>query len=310
MRYKSKLFWLRLAGTLLTILLLAWLLHQQGWQQISAALSRITIWHFLVALLVTFLSRVAVALRWHILLRSARAPLSLAQSLKITFAGLFSSNFLPTTIGGDVMRLASAIQMRIDSATGAASLVVDRLMGMAGMALPLPFGLAALFTLGLPPIQTGAHKNEIAGFAASPLFLSRFWNRLRSFFQRTLLNFKLWAHQPGWLLLALGFTLLHQVFLYASILIVLNAMGEPVSWLHVAGIWSLVYFITLLPISVNGLGLQEISTTLLFAHLGGISPETSATVALLVRTLQMTASLPGALFMTGIATARAKKEIQ
>ncbi len=68
------------------------------------------------------------------------------QSLRITFAGLFASNFLPTTIGGDVVRLAGAIQYRLDAATSTASLVVDRLVGMAGMAMMVPFSLPSLLS--------------------------------------------------------------------------------------------------------------------------------------------------------------------
>ncbi len=74
------------------------------------------------------------------------AKISFRQSLRITFAGLFASNFLPTTIGGDVVRLAGAIQYELDAATSTASLVVDRLVGMAGMAMMVPFSLPSLMS--------------------------------------------------------------------------------------------------------------------------------------------------------------------
>jgi len=64
--------------------------------------------------------------------------ISLAETLRLTFAGLFANNFLPSTVGGDVVRLAGAMQARYDSAISAASLVIDRLVGMAGMTLFLP----------------------------------------------------------------------------------------------------------------------------------------------------------------------------
>lgn len=74
-------------------------------------------------------------------------------------------------------------------------------------------------------------------------------------------------------------------------------------WL-VAGLWSAVYFITLLPVSINGLGLQEISLALIFTRAGGISAPNALTLAVLARTLIMLASLPGAAFVPGIMAGR------
>jgi glycosyltransferase 2 family protein len=294
---KGKEFWLRLAGSILALGLLIYLLTQQGWQQIGAAFNRLDTGHLLAAFVLTLLSRIAISLRWYVLLHSGGAPVNFGQILRITFAGLFASNFLPTTIGGDILRLAGAIQMRIDAAATTASLVVDRMIGLVGMAIPLPAGIGYLLSSGLP-LNTNAQA--WSGLTAAKPLLTK----VKTFFGSIFIHFKHWAHRPGWLGLALLFTLLHQIFLYTSIIILLTGMHEPADWLRVAGIWSLVYFITLLPVSINGYGLQEISATLLYTYLGGISPEASTTIALLVRTMQMAASLPGGFFVPSIAAAR------
>ena len=70
-------------------------------------------------------------------------------------------------------------------------------------------------------------------------------------------------------------------------------------WL-VAGLWAVTYFITLVPVSVNGLGVQELSVTFLFSSVGGVSPAAGLTLALFMRLLPILASLPGALFLPGI----------
>ena len=306
--------WLRVGGTLLTLALLFLLLRQQGWEQIGAAFGRIPAWRLWAALAITLVSRCAVSLRWHILLRSVRVPVRLEQSLRITFAGLFASNFLPTTIGGDVVRLAACVPMRLDTAASTASLVVDRLVGMAGMALALPIGLARMAEVGLPALtapSSALPDNLLRGAAllGPGGWLGNVWGQAIEFIRRTLNSFALWGSNPGGLLLALLATCLHQVCLYSSIWLLLDGMGEPAGWLRIAGVWSLIYFITLLPVSINGIGLQEVSVTLLYARLGGVSPEASVTVALLLRTIQLAASLPGALFVPGIlAAARRTKE--
>jgi hypothetical protein len=73
-------------------------------------------------------------------------------------------------------------------------------------------------------------------------------------------------------------------------------------------LWSLVYFITLLPFSINGYGLQEVSLAFIFTRLGGLSSPTALTLAILVRTITMIASLPGALFVPGIMAARSESD--
>ncbi|MBW6474542.1 MAG: hypothetical protein K0B14_15555 [Anaerolineaceae bacterium] len=53
---------------------------------------------------------------------------------------------MPTTIGGDVVRLAGAMRLGIGGSLAAASLMVDRLIGMAGMAMAAPLGLVPVLT--------------------------------------------------------------------------------------------------------------------------------------------------------------------
>ncbi|MEL7657865.1 MAG: hypothetical protein AAGU75_18380, partial [Bacillota bacterium] len=61
----------------------------------------------------------------------------------------------------------------------------------------------------------------------------------------------------------------------------------------VAGLWSISYLITLIPISINGLGIQELSLTILFNQIGNVEYSAAAIMAVLIRVLQMLASLIG-----------------
>lgn len=72
------------------------------------------------------------------------------------------------------------------------------------------------------------------------------------------------------------------------------------SFWRIAGLWALTYFVTLLPISVNGLGVQELSMTFFFTTFGGITTASGLTIALFMRILPMFASLPGAVFIPGM----------
>ena len=88
--------------------------------------------------------------------------------------------------------------------------------------------------------------------------------------------------------------------LFGILWVFLSGMNDPVPYWLISGLWSLVYFVTLVPISINGLGVQEVAITYAFSTLGGASEQSALILALLTRTLFMLASLPGALFLSTI----------
>jgi uncharacterized membrane protein YbhN (UPF0104 family) len=290
---------LRWVGTLLAIGLLVYLLSREGWQEIRVALTHIEWWRFALALLLVMLSRLAVAARWHVLMHSAATGITFRQSVAITFAGLFASNFLPTTIGGDVVRLAGAMRLGFDKTVSLASLVVDRLVGMAGMALALPFALPAFLDLGYA--QSVGDKPFL--FLSAP-WLDRLKIGTARLFKRLVDALAIWLHQPRSLLAALACTVVHMLCTFAQVWLLLAGMGEHVSFWLIAGLWSATYFVTLLPISINGLGVQELSMAFFYTTFAGISQSNALTLALLMRLLQMLASLPGALTIPGLLEGR------
>jgi uncharacterized membrane protein YbhN (UPF0104 family) len=84
-------------------------------------------------------------------------------------------------------------------------------------------------------------------------------------------------------------------------------MEDPLQWWLIAGLWSMSYFITLMPFSIGGLGIREISITYIFQEIGGISVESALTLAVLLRAVDILASIPGAIFLpTILATLRQK----
>jgi glycosyltransferase 2 family protein len=303
---KKRVSLLRASGTLLALGLLFFLLWRQGWGEIAAAVQQISPWRFGLAFGLTLLSRLCVSGRWHVLLRSAGMRVSAGQTIRLTFAGLFASNFLPTTVGGDVVRLGGAMRFNLDQPTLVASLVVDRLVGMAGMALAIPLGLPALLKSAVfasPTAALGSFFFVRIG-AVSQSKLKKFWDKGANILQRMFQALKIWAGRPRWLLASLGFSLGHMFFLFSSLWVLLAGMGGGVHFWLIAGLWSLSYFVTLLPVSINGLGVQELSLTILFTAAAGVSEPNALTLAFLIRILQMFASLPGAFFIPSVMVGR------
>lgn len=303
-------FIVRLIGTTVALALLVYLLSQQGWAEIGSAIAEIEPWVLVLALGLMLVSRLAVAARWHALLHSSQAIITYGQSLRITFAGLFATNFLPTTIGGDVVRLAGALQLRLDAAVSAASLIADRLVGMAGMVMVVPFGLPRFLEVArLGRAHPGEIPISLAGSVAFPgaRWLKNIWTYLRNLIARVLRALSMWLKQPRSLLVALLFTWVNMLCLFSVIYLLFAGMGEHVSFWQTAGLYSIVYFITLLPLSINGYGIQEVSMTFVFSSVGGASWQSGLTAALLFRTIMMITSLPGALFAPGLLLAARKQ---
>lgn len=288
---------LRWVGSLLTIVLLVYLFTRQGWGEIITAIRQIPVWYLVLAFSLTLVSRLAVGLRWYALLAVTDVSTSWQQVVKLTFAGLFASNFLPTTVGGDVVRLAGAVQNKFDGAISAASLVVDRLIGLFGMALAVPLGAGPLWNWLIT--AQGWKSVFSAGSVVTPKSRN-LWQRLKDGVNRLVQAFSLWKSSPRALLIALLMTAIHMICLYATMALLLQGMQDPMPLHLIAGLWSFVYLITLFPISINGYGVQEVAMTLIFTNVGGITMKSGLTIAILIRTLQMLASLPGASFVPSI----------
>jgi uncharacterized membrane protein YbhN (UPF0104 family) len=288
---------LRLLGTLVATALIVLLIQQEGWSQIVDAVKQISLASFLLALVSLLISRLFVIARWHVLLQSGGVNIPFSRSAELTLMGLFASNFLPTTIGGDVVRLTGVMQMGFDRAICLASIAADRIVGLVGMALVVPFGLIPAWN------SLGQSPQKLLALMAS-------LERPMRFARRTLQTFSTWLHQPRALIVSMLYTFGNMLFIFLAVYILIEGLGNHVSFWLIAGLWSLAYFVTLIPISINGYGVQELSLTYLFLHVGGLSAATSLSMAVLIRIVFMFASLPGAVFLPSIllAISRQKKD--
>ena len=288
---------LRLFGTVVAIVLIVLLIRQEGWTEIVESLQQISLVNFFLALGSLLISRLFVIARWHVLLRSGGVKIPFRRSAELTFMGLFASNFLPTTVGGDVVRLAGVMQMGFDRAVSLASIAADRLIGLAGMLFAVPFGLAPAW-------------ESLRQVASHPFALMVSLQRPVRFARRTLQTFSIWLHQPRALFTSLLCTWGNMLFYFTALYLLVEGLGSHISFWLIAGLYSLSYLVTLIPISINGYGVQELSLTYLFLHIGGLNAATSLSLAVLHRIIWMLASLPGAAFLPSIllAISREKKD--
>ena len=299
-------FFLRLAGTILSIILLVYLFYSVGWKELLLSIRSLSWERIIIVVLLILISRLATFARWHVLLQIESIKVDWKDSLRLTFAGLFAANFLPTTIGGDVVRLAGAMRLKVSGSLAAASLIVDRLIGMAGMALVAP--------LGIIPVVADFDKVTTLIEGNTPLLSSLLINnklikKIKGVFQKIFHSFSFWLSHPKYLFLALFFTFIHMLCIFLIVEVLAIGMNESIPFWKIAGLWSLTYFITLIPISINGLGLQELSFANLFTLFGGLSDATGLSIALIMRVLMLVGSAPGAFFISSILSGETYSEI-
>jgi glycosyltransferase 2 family protein len=246
-----------------------------------------------------FVSRQAVAARWFALLKASEKPVNYLDTLKLTYAGLFATNFLPTSIGGDLVRFIGMIQSGVDSALVLASLIMDRVVGLVGMAVMVPGGVF----LVSHPMQSLSLTTPIS-LAASVGGLMPWMNKIRQrllvFIRKLIQDLIFWLKRPKNLLLSLFFTLIHETLLFGMLWFFLRSVGEDVPFWVIASIYSLSYLATLIPLSIGGLGIQEMSITYLYSNFGGVSVQAALALAVLTRLAFVINSLPGAFFLSSI----------
>jgi uncharacterized membrane protein YbhN (UPF0104 family) len=299
---------IRSIGTLGSLGLLVILISRQGWDEILESARQIPLSSILIIIGLMAISRLAVSLRWYSLLRAVDSSFPFLESLKLTLAGLFAANFLPTTVGGDVVRAAGVLQRTKNRMDAVTSIAADRLIGLTGMAMLVPYGLFKSWDW----LQLMMHRGLSVQGNITILFLgfpkilqSEVIQRYVERIKRGAMSLMAWLRRPGALLTALGFTWVHQICLFTNIWLFLEGMEDPLQWWLIAGLWSMSYFITLMPFSIGGLGIREISITYIFQEIGGISVESALTLAVLLRAVDILASIPGAIFLpTILATLR------
>ena len=278
---------IRWGGTLVSSALFIWLISRQQWGVVFKQAAGITHWVFGLALGMYIVSYGFNTLRWCILLWAQDVRFGYWRAFRITWAGNFASNFLPSTIGGDGFRMLSIYPYTHSKTLAIGSVVLDRIINMAAMACLIPVSVSMF------------GEKVLTSFAmALPLHPKSLVER---FFPKIVSAFKTWSSHPMafiWSFLATWPSILIPIL---TTYIIARQLGINVSYLQVVGIQTVTYFLSILPISVNGYGLREMAYITLYTALGASLTQAS-TLALVTRLLTILTTLPGGLWLTSTVT--------
>jgi uncharacterized protein (TIRG00374 family) len=87
------------------------------------------IFYIISAILFFIVAIFVYSIRWQILIKGYNIHISIIRLFKYYLIGLFFNNFLPTSIGGDLIRIYKLIQHSGERTIGFASVLTERLMG-------------------------------------------------------------------------------------------------------------------------------------------------------------------------------------
>jgi uncharacterized protein (TIRG00374 family) len=309
-RWGPLLFALRLiiSGGLLAFLV--WQADPQNiwatWQQADLRLLAMAV---LLQILCVFIS----AYKWSTLLRANRQPQPYPWLVGVYFAGQFANNFLPTSVGGDAMRVVALGRRTGSYAQASATVFMERLTGFLALSL---IALAALLLtstelFGLHVDTQPALTWTAAGFAVAALFaaagsfaspwLLRRSSRLiprvaRRPLQQIAKSLGEYADSPLVLAKVMGLSLLfHGVWIVMHLVagLALKVEAPPIIY---ALMVPLTDIIGLAPIFFNNVGARDLVFTLYLRQVG-VPDATALALAFTAFTIRLVVSAIGGLVL-------------
>ncbi len=257
---------LRLGASVVLLGCLAWRID---WHQVGAVLGELRWIYWLFGIGLYASTQMVSSLRWLYLAR----PLGFAQPprqfVRLYFVGMFFNLVLPTSVGGDVVRAWYLAEHPRRRSAALVSVLLER-----GSGLLVLIALACVATVFVPPelpawivrcvwILTGA---TVVALVTLPLAVRRTSRLAR--FRPVVETARMYWRRPG---LMVGTTLLSLVVQVANVVLVWllgEALGVSVPPLYYGVLVPTVTLLTLLPISLNGMGVREGATVFLLAPCG------------------------------------------
>jgi uncharacterized protein (TIRG00374 family) len=309
MRWRSLLFPLRIIVSGGLLIYLIWRANPAkvwgSWQHVHLRLIG-------VALLLQFAGVALSAAKWWVLLRARGQRLPYTWLLGAYMAGQFANNFLPTTVGGDALRVAQ-LGRRIGSFSQAsASVFIERLTGFLALSLIVNLALVISYidvtgtslvtTPALRLITVGFTLAAIAAMAASftaPRLQKLLGPRLlpeiaRRPMQRVAEALADYAPQGRWLVLVLAMSLLFQILWVVIHVVCGLALDIHAPLLLYAVMAPITDILGLAPIFMNNLGAREVVFTLYLSQIG-VPPETAIALAFMIFIVRLAVSVLGGL---------------
>lgn len=265
----------------------------------------------LVAMLIFAINVLAAVWRWSLLLHAQRIRLRRRLLLGSFMVAAFFNNFLPSNIGGDVIRIGDTARAAGSKTLATMIILVDRGLGLMALVLVAALGATAGVrihpTAAAPILPVWLWAGFLIGAVASapavlaPDGFGRLLQPLTVFHPEwvgdriekltgALVRFR---SQPGALAGCFG----GAVFVQATMVVFYFAVGYAlhldVALSDLAVVVPVSFVVQMLPVSVNGFGVREATFSFYFSKIGH-PIESALLLSLVAQALIMMFSLIGA----------------
>jgi uncharacterized membrane protein YbhN (UPF0104 family) len=297
---KPRKFWPIVIRVVVALALFAWLGTHLDWKSIGKTLAAIDPLWAAAAIGVLWLGLGIAVVRWHKILAALGSDFHWGETLRVFGGGLFLSLFLPTSIGGDVYRLARVGRSGFGAGRAGVSLLVERGIGLLALLLLVaPVVCVHKRTHDLMPLALGL------GLAAvSMLFLFGLWGRpVTTFLAKRVpllepvLGHGTWEAIVSTAPTVFFLSLLNHMATIGSNYLLARALHVPLGFWDAMALIPLIILAGQLPIAPGGLGVREAAFVYFLAR-AGIGHEQALAVGLAwLAALYLTGGVGAALFL-------------
>src|SRR5450631_711157 len=230
-----------------------------------------------LAIAVAFLQIFVGVLRWREVSAECGAPLATKQAMRFNVIGTFFNQTLPSSIGGDAVRLLLVARAGAGWRAATYSIFVERAIGLIALAIIIvaslpwsyrliddPHGRSALLLVDFAALAGGLGF-LVLGRLDWP-WLKRWWATHHVYACSVIANRVIFsrAHGPKLAVLSLLVHVLAVVMAWC----VIQSIAAPVSFGQIFQLVPPVMLITMMPISIAGWGVREATMGLAFGYAG------------------------------------------
>ncbi|MFA6636817.1 MAG: lysylphosphatidylglycerol synthase transmembrane domain-containing protein [Candidatus Omnitrophota bacterium] len=246
--------------------------------------------------------------RWKVLLIPQDIRISLGRAVYAYVSGMFFNSFLPTTIGGDVIRARMISPKNYHK--GLAATLFERYLGVVALASWALFGALSAYRGGYPAAMIRMAALTSAFILLSFFVLLTLWRRegagqgknykkLPEIIRRFLSSAAVYRNFGSNVAIALLASFMFQFLAIFCVFLITRALRIEVGFDFVIVAATLTALFSSFPVSINGIGLREVSYVFFFSIIG-ISPTAAVALSFLVFTMHILASAAGGMiFLAG-----------
>ncbi len=301
---------------------IVWVSRGQRWSNLTSIFRRMNLGVFAVTLGIFVIGQLMVGFRWWLLLRTQSIFIDLGAAVRLNFLGWFYNNFMPGSVGGDLLRAWYVTKHTPKKFEAVLSVFVDRIIGLLSTLIIAVF-FYVLFLRGKAEALTFTGRSGPFKFLAEykggiiwgvgvlaavfcglllqsrgRVLLRWAWLHIRIPSVRAFKKLKdavyIYCSKPLTILVAFGLTVFLQIMTITGFWFLGKNLGIAVGLKYYYVFFTLTWVLGALPVSVGGAVVVEGTLAYLFIRYASVEAEAALALALCQRIVWMIASLPGA----------------